>query len=172
MMFETTMSGGGQAAVRGDGADKGGHASWLICRTGGIACALPIENVIEIMRLLPIERIAGAPDYILGLSVIRGAPVPVADLGAIIGGGKTRPTRLIAARAATGKIALAAQAVTGVATISLDACRELPPLLRDAASDTIAAIGAADSGLIMFLQTARLLPDALIGRPDADGAGS
>ena len=77
---------------------------------------------------------------------LRGAPVPVADLGAIVSGRKTRPTRLIAARAATGKIALAVQAVTGVATIGLDACRDLPPLLRDAATDTIAAIGAGTAG--------------------------
>ncbi len=172
MMLETTTSGGERplVAVNSGGADNEARASWLLCRTGGITCALPIENVSEIMRPLPIEQIAGAPEYILGLSVIRGAPVPVADLGAIVSGRKTRPARLIAARAATGKIALAVQAVTGVATIGLDACRDLPPLLRDAATDTIAAIGAGDSGLIMFLQTARLLPDELIERRDADGA--
>ena len=116
MMLETTTSGGERplVAVNGGGADNEARASWLLCRTGGITCALPIENVSEIMRPLPIEQIAGAPEYILGLSVIRGAPVPVADLGAIVSGRKTRPARLIAARAATGKIALAVQAVTGV----------------------------------------------------------
>jgi hypothetical protein len=52
--------------------DHGKRSSWLLCRAGNLLCALPIEHVIEIMRPLPVEQIAGAPHYVRGLSIIRG----------------------------------------------------------------------------------------------------
>ena len=45
-----------------------GHL-YVMARVGGIRCALPLAAVIETMRLLPVERIAGAPAWILGVSI-------------------------------------------------------------------------------------------------------
>ena len=59
-------------------------ASWLLCRAGARLCALPLQNVMETMRLLPIEPVAGAPRSVLGLCPIRGAPVPVVDLQSLL----------------------------------------------------------------------------------------
>jgi purine-binding chemotaxis protein CheW len=42
--------------------------SWLLCRAGGRLCALPVESVIETMRVLPIEKIAQAPEFVLGFA--------------------------------------------------------------------------------------------------------
>jgi purine-binding chemotaxis protein CheW len=150
------------------GADNTNRTSWLLCRAGGLVCALPIEHVVEIMRPLAVERIAGAPDYVRGLSIIRGGPVPVVDLGVIVGNRAIQPTRLITVRTATRPIALAVDAVLGINVVTDEATGQLPPLLRDAATDVIAAIGALDNELIVFLQGARLIPDDVLARLEAD----
>ena len=36
-------------------------------------CAFPLAEVIEIMRPLPVEQLANAPDWIQGVARIRGA---------------------------------------------------------------------------------------------------
>jgi purine-binding chemotaxis protein CheW len=150
--------------------DDAVRTSWLLCRAGAVLCALPIDRVVEIMRLLPIEQIAGVPGYVRGLSVIRGAPVPVVDLGLIVGDRTTQSTRLVAVRAGARTIALAVEAVLGINAVTAAERDDLPPLLRDAAIDTIAAIGALDSELIVFLRAARLLPDDVLARLDREQA--
>lgn len=157
-------------APRGAREEATGRGSWLLCRAGTILTALPIEHVIEIMRVLPIERLAGVPGYVGGVSIIRGEPVPVVDLGAIIGGKAVRHTRLVAIKTATRTIALAVDEVIGVAGIDLEACGRLPPLLRDAAADTISAVGARDSELLLFLRTGRIVPEDVLAKLDPEGA--
>ena len=44
--------------------------------------ALPLEHVVETMRPLPVEPLGDAPRFILGLSIVRGEPIPVVDVGA------------------------------------------------------------------------------------------
>jgi purine-binding chemotaxis protein CheW len=134
--------------------------------------ALPIEHVVEIMRVLPLERLAGVPPYVLGLSIIRGAAVPVIDIGMIVGGALSRAARLVTVRAATRTIALAVDAVIGVTAIAADCFGQLPPLLQDAAAETISALGTLDAELVVFLRTSRLVPDHVFAQLDATGAAS
>jgi purine-binding chemotaxis protein CheW len=150
------------------GVPSSARASWLVCRAGAILCALPIEQVIEIMRLLPTEQIGSAPRYVRGLSVIRGTPVPVVDLGLVLGDKVARATRLIAVRAATRTIALAVESVIGITAIAADTFSQLPPLLRDAAADVVAAIAALDGELIVLLRAARLVPEELLARLETE----
>lgn len=162
---------GGEPLARPPTApDHGTRSCWLLCRTGKFLCALPIEHVIEIMRPLPVEQIAGAPHYVRGLSIIHGAPVPVIDLGLIVGDRATASTRLVLIRAAARSIAITVDNVLGVSVITGDALGELPPLLRDAAPDTIAAIGRLDNDLIIFLHVTRIVPETVIGRLNAEKA--
>jgi purine-binding chemotaxis protein CheW len=129
-------------------------------------CALPIEHAIEIMRALPVEQLAGAPPYVRGLSIIRGAPTPIVDVGLVVGGALTHAARLVAVRAAQRTIALAVDEVIGITAIAADDLGQLPPLLSDAATDTVAAIAARDGELLVFLRTGRLVPDDVFARLD------
>jgi hypothetical protein len=53
---------------------EGAGADWMLCQVGKQLHAIPIDCVIEIMRVLPIEPITGAPAYISGVCIIRGEP--------------------------------------------------------------------------------------------------
>jgi purine-binding chemotaxis protein CheW len=149
------------------------HAGlWLLCRVGTLLCALPVHQVGATMRLLPVEPVAGAPPYLRGLAVIRGVPVPVVDLGSIVGVPQTRPRRLVTTTAAARTVALAVDEVIGVMPIGPDQAEPFPPLLQGAASDTISAIGTLDSELLLFLRLSRIVPDDVLAHLAAERAQS
>jgi purine-binding chemotaxis protein CheW len=123
-------------------------------------CALPLANVIEIMRPLPIEAISGVPRFVLGVSVIRGIATPVVDLEAILGAAKQRAAgRFVTVRAGDKQVALMVDAVLGIRWLDeLKTARQLPPLLQGAAGDVVETIGALDEKLLLVLQSAWKLP--------------
>ena len=64
----------------------------LLVRCGESLCALPLAGVLEIMRPLPCEPVQNAPEFVLGMSLIRGAFVPVVDLAALVTGARGAPS--------------------------------------------------------------------------------
>lgn len=147
--------------------DEHGLATWLICRAGTHLCAMPLQQVIEVMRMLPIEQLSGAPHYVRGLCIIRGSPVPVIDTAALIGEQATRAERLVVIRTGNRTAALAVVAVIGIRAIAANASGPLPPLLKDAATEIVAAIGILDAELLFFLQATRMVSQDLLSRLDA-----
>lgn len=134
------------------------HAQ-LITRVGRVACALPIEVVVETMRPLPIEPLADPAAGVCGLAIVRGAPIPVVDLAAVLGVTGT-PGRFVVVRAGERRIALVVDAVDEIRRLDDAAVAELPPLLREARGELIARIGRLDEALMVVLDVARLVPEA------------
>src|SRR5665213_2546917 len=93
---------------------------WLLCRVGPRLCALPVENVVEILRLLPVEPLARSPAFVLGLCILRGSPVPVVDARLLFGEHGDPPERLVAIRVGSRLIALAVDSVIGLRSIEAD----------------------------------------------------
>ncbi len=112
------------------------------------------------MRPLPSETLADAPLFLRGVAVIRGHPVPVIDLARLLGQAKSIPTRFITVRTGGRILALAVGEVLGLKRDEETASRALIPLMREAARDSIAAIGSLDSEALLFLTTLRLLPES------------
>jgi purine-binding chemotaxis protein CheW len=143
--------------------------SALIVAARASRCALPLEHVIETMRPLPIEPIAGAPAYVLGLAIIRGRPVPVIDLGALLAPGGADVTtaahaRFVTVRAGTRQVALAVQSVIGVRGLAPSTVHELPPLVAASSSASVAALGVLDRELVAVLDASSVLPDDVWAR--------
>jgi purine-binding chemotaxis protein CheW len=148
-----------------DGSVQDGHDNWLLCRTGSFVCALPLTNVIEIMRILRIEPIADAPDFVRGLAIIRGMATPVVDIAHLFGGSPAPSQRLVTVKTGTRVVALAVDSVLGVRSMDIAGATEaLPPLLGEAAGDMVSAIGRLDADLLLFLNTAGIVPEALLDR--------
>jgi purine-binding chemotaxis protein CheW len=127
-------------------------------------CAIPLREVVETLRPLPIEPLAGAPSYVCGLSILRGAPVPVVDLGLLLGVEQVRATRLVALRVGARTVAVAVSAVLGVNSLAEAAA--LPPLLKDAGHGAVQALGSVDRELLLVLEGARLVPEELYAELD------
>lgn len=141
-------------------SDDSQTPSYLLCRAADRFCALPIGQVGETMRPLPISPIAGLPDFVRGVSVIRGMPTPVLDLSKLVDGKDTQHHRLVTINIGSRNVALLVQAVIDVRAISSQAAASMPPLLRDAADKAISAVGILDQELLIFLTSLRSLADA------------
>jgi purine-binding chemotaxis protein CheW len=141
--------------------DSGASQAFIICNVGRVLCSLPVASVAETFRPLPIEGVAGAPAFVLGLSLVRGSPTPVIDLARLIGGEPGRPGRFVVVRTDDRAVALAVDAVVGIRMLAPERMQALPPLLRDADNDVISAIGRLDSALFLVLQASRMVPQGL-----------
>lgn len=130
---------------------------WLQCRVRSTLCALPVDQVIEIMRPLPVSPVARAPECVLGMCVIRGEAVPVVDLARLLLGEAGEPTRFVCVRAGERRVALAVDGVPGTLELSAAQVAEVPPLLARA-SAAVEAITTLDKTLLVLFESSRVLP--------------
>lgn len=131
----------------------------LLCRLGSYRCALPLGHVLETMRPLPVEPLAGAPDFVTGLAVIRGLPTPVVDLARLLNEQTGQPGRFVSLRVHDRQVAVAVDEVEGI--FPLQPSAQLPPLLSQARPQAISAMGQLDSHLLLVLQTGSLVPPSV-----------
>jgi purine-binding chemotaxis protein CheW len=119
--------------------------------------------VLEVMRPLPLESIEGAPHFVLGLAVIRGEPLPVVDVAALLSGERsTNVSRFVAVRVGDRHVALAVAEVLGTRTIERQLLGQTPPLLSRAAPG-VEALGTLDGALLATLDSARVLDELGVG---------
>lgn len=169
------------------------HAATAPPTTLFVACvagrrlALPLEHVVEILRPLPIEALADAPEGVLGLAVVRGAPLPVFDPAIVFAGApdeldacgapgtsrgaSERRRWVVVATRDARRVVLAVDDVLGVRAFPSERLRELPPLLATSGTRRLAAVATLDAELVLVLTSARLveeLADALRSGPEDD----
>lgn len=131
---------------------------------GAHCCAFWASDVVEVMRPLPVQRLADMPPFVLGLSVIRGVPTPVVDAAALLDAnreGTERITRFVTIRLGERRVALAVAAVLGVRPLGSQTLQALPPLLGNASEQIVAALGTLDAQLLTVLRAGYLLPPSL-----------
>ena len=134
-------------------------SSVLLVRTGRTTCALPLSSVVETMRPLPIAPLSGMPPFVAGGAVVRGEPVPVVDLGALVAGAAAEaPRRFVLLRLGERHAALAADAVVGVAQLAQGASAGAS-VLSGAAAGAVELLGALDGELLLVLRAATIVPE-------------
>lgn len=158
-------------------ASSGGSAqTLLVCRVGAKLCALPLGCLRETMRPLPVEPLAQTADFVTGLAVIRGLATPVLDARKLLGS----PSDLAPGRYVTldlgaqgsRVVALAVDAVVGVRDVPSALLGELPSLARDSERGVVSAVATLDRELLLVLEQARLVPDALWRRLEQERTAS
>ena len=139
----------------------------LVGRVGMKLCAIPIAHVVETLRPLAVEPIGMGPAFVLGFSIIRGAPTLVVDTATVLGGAKSTATRFVVVRVGERRLALAFDSVLDVRPIATD-FSQLPPLTGTASSECIAAIATQDADLLVLLEASRLISDDAWARLEAE----
>jgi len=150
-------------------AQSAGHT--LICRIGTRLCALPLTHVVETLRPLRATPLAGAPEYVLGVALIRGIGQPVVDVARLLGEDDAEITRYVTLRIGERRVALAVRQVVGTRVLDLDELQDLPPLLRHVGQDSVRALGQIDAELLLVLDSARLIPqdEVMLAAAAAEG---
>lgn len=130
----------------------------MLCRIGKQLCALPLTHVVETMRPLPVRPMPGRPPFMAGLSLVRGAPLPVVSGARLIGENAGPPSRFVTLQVGSRQVVLAVQEVVGIRAMDADLLHGLPPLLAGAQDDTVTTIGALDSEFLWLLDAAKMIP--------------
>jgi purine-binding chemotaxis protein CheW len=142
----------------------------LIAYARSLQCALPLGQVLEIMRPLPIDPISRAPSFVLGVAIVRGEPTPVIDCGAFMQvSAPAQHTRWASVRAGQGTAVLAFESIRGVRALPTQ-LHALPPLLCGAPSEQIARLASLDAALLLVLHESRLVPEEVLRLLDGDAA--
>lgn len=130
--------------------------SYLLVRSRAWLCALPLAEVVETLRTLPLQPVAGAPPFVRGLSLVRGELVPVVDLALLLGGERGAAAgRLVLVRAGEHRLALAVDEVLRVAPLAVGA--KVAPLVSQALPEQVAALAVLDGAALAVLQSTHLL---------------
>lgn len=133
----------------------------LLCRVRSQLCALPLGNVAETMRPLPVAALAGVPSFVLGVAVIRGSATPVVDAGVLLGLPEPpAPKRFVTLKTGETFVAVAVESVGGIRHIAPEMLQRLPPLLG-ATTEHIEAIGMLDREFLLVIQAARMVPESV-----------
>lgn len=123
------------------------------------------------MRPLPIRAIRDAPEFVLGVSTVRGIQTPVVDLGHFLFGpsGSRPPGAFLSLRSDSRSTVLALDRVVGVRALPAAMFQALPALLSSAASQGISALGTLDEELLVILESGVTLPEELWSTFDRTG---
>ena len=120
----------------------------LIFGVGRLLCALPLVDVVETIRPLPVQPLAGAEGLILGLAVIRGEAVPVLDTARLLGAPVGEPSRFVTTATARGTVAFAAGHVVGVRAAEPDHSKTLP-----GTGSLVTGVGVLDGQPLLFIRS-------------------
>jgi purine-binding chemotaxis protein CheW len=132
----------------------------LLCRIRTHLCGLPVEQVIETMRPMPIRSLADSPPYILGLSVIRGNGVPVIDGGRLFkDAADPAHTSLILLKVGSRQVGLMVEQVVGIGHLPDGLATGLTPLARQTCPEVVQSLSLLEGDLVYLLQTARLITE-------------
>jgi purine-binding chemotaxis protein CheW len=134
----------------------------LIFTVGAQFCAVPLTDVVEVMRAQPITSHDVLPAGVLGTTILRGQPTPVIDAGQLLRGASSSGARLLSLKVGLRRVALAVDHIVGTSAIVEDALVDAPALLRGN-DGVVAALSVLDSELVHVLTSVRLLPH----EPDA-----
>jgi chemotaxis-related protein WspB len=106
-----------------------------ILQVGDARYAIEATHIVEVLPLLRIAELSGAPRNIAGVCNYRGVPTMVLDLNLLAGHPPTPPilsTRLLLLAHADTRFALRAAAVVGTLKVDADALIPSPAEHRDA----------------------------------------
>ncbi|MNS65122.1 CheW-like domain protein [compost metagenome] len=135
---------------------------------GDRAVAVPVDTVIETMRPLPVEPLAGLPPWVEGVALIRGRPTPVLNVAALLGeSGQASLGAFVTVRAERCALALAVRRVTGVGSLEPGEWQALPSIAAGV-TEAVEAVGVLGARLTTVLSASRLIPDEAMARIEAE----
>ncbi len=117
---------------------------------------VPLKEVVEISRLLPIVPVPFSSSLILGVINVRGEIIPVVDLRKILRLGKSREEeRVVLVESPKGKVGILVDEVVGV--IRIEEERLEPNPMTGRYSGYIRNVAQLPQGLISILEFDRVI---------------
>jgi len=125
--------------------------------------AFRIEQIQEIVILDRVTRLPQVPDYVEGVSNLRGAIIPIINLRRLFGLGakdSDDQTRTIVANIGSKTIGCTVDAVTQVIRINPEQIKPAPDIVSSEGASYVAGFAQLDARLVVLLEIDELLDPA------------
>ena len=131
----------------------------LVCRVDTREVALPLERVVEVLRMAAVTAVPHSPPWLRGMLNLRGQTVPVIDVRQRLGLAATRidlSTTLVITTIGARTIGLMVDEAREVLDVPSDAIDPPDPLAGD--GQLLAGMARAGARLLFILDLPLLVP--------------
>lgn len=138
--------------------EAAGSGTVLVVAAGDVRVALPVATVAEVLRMVALTPLPGAPAVVTGLVDVRGVTLPVVDLRRRLGRPSPPPVlddRLVVIEGAN--VAVHVDRVEGLSTLDPAGVERLPTDL--ARTVHLAGVARTDGGLLHVHDPVTFLAD-------------
>ncbi len=147
-----------------EAANHGNPGKELISfRIGAQEFCVDIMEVREIRGWTPATALPQAPAFVRGVINLRGAVLPIVDLGARLGLGTAEPTArhvIIVAQVQNQIVGLLVDAVSDILTVTDDMIQPTPDVASEMVRTFVRGLLAIDGRMVSFISLDRVLPDS------------
>ena len=131
-------------------------------RIGAQEFCVDIMEVREIRGWTPATALPQAPHFVRGVINLRGAVLPIVDLGARLGLGTADPTArhvIIVAQVQNQIVGLLVDAVSDILTVTDDMIQPTPDVASEMVRTFVRGLLAIEGRMVSFISLDRVLPD-------------
>jgi len=147
----------------GDLSTAGGPGRELISfRIGAQEFCVDIMSVREIRGWTPATALPRAPSFVRGVINLRGAVLPIIDLGARLGLPAADPTArhvIIVAQVENQVLGLLVDAVSDILTVTDEMIQPTPDVASEMVRTFVRGLLAIDGRMVSFISLDRVLPE-------------
>lgn len=132
-------------------------------RIGSQEFCVDIMDVREIRGWTPATALPQAPAFVRGVINLRGAVLPIVDLGARLGLGAADPTArhvIIVAQVEKQIVGLLVDAVSDILTVSDNMIQPTPDVASEMVRNFVRGLLAIDGRMVSFISLDRVLPES------------
>ena len=144
-------------------ANQSGVGRELISfRIGEQEFCVDIMEVREIRGWTPATALPQAPPFVRGVINLRGAVLPIVDLGARLGLGAADPTArhvIIVAQVQNQIVGLLVDAVSDILTVTDQNIQPTPDVASEMVRNFVRGLLAIEGRMVSFISLDRVLPD-------------
>lgn len=144
-------------------ANQSGIGRELISfRIGDQEFCVDIMEVREIRGWTPATALPQAPPFVRGVINLRGAVLPIVDLGARLGLGTADPTArhvIIVAQVQNQIVGLLVDAVSDILTVTDEEIQPTPDVASEMVRNFVRGLLAIEGRMVSFISLDRVLPD-------------
>jgi purine-binding chemotaxis protein CheW len=131
-------------------------------RIGGQELCVDIMEVREIRGWTPATALPRAPAFVRGVINLRGAVLPIVDLGARLGLGAAEPTArhvIIVAQVQNQIVGLLVDAVSDILIVTDDTIQPTPDVASEMVRTFVRGLLAIEGRMVSFISLDQVLPD-------------
>lgn len=140
----------------------GTGAELIAVQIGEQHFAIDIMSVREIRGWTKSTPLAHAPSHVLGMINLRGAVLPVIDLGARLGLGETPQTAssvVVVVQVRDQQVGLLVDAVSDILTVQEQALQDVPDVGSEQVRDFLRGLMTTEEGIVGILSLGHVLMD-------------